>query len=150
MVASKEFKELNAVVHAVTAEDGRDPSATDKKSNECGSEIEARLAVRGVTELGFKVHSDPEHTLLMRGPDGNVSGSYIIETLDTSKFQRCISQSRTANQKNTTFFICVACNSTPPPSSQTSVPYINYEMVQPAMTVIKKGGDIQQGRVDTN
>ena len=72
------FKSLNAVVHAITAEEGGD------------SEIEARLTARGATELGFKIHSDPEHKLLLRNPDGAVSDVYLVEKMKCSSMDRSL------------------------------------------------------------
>jgi len=105
-VASAEFKGLNAVLHVITAE-----AAGENRD----AEIEARLAVRGVADLGYQVHSDPEHKLLLRGSDGAVSAAYVIEKFDPTSM-----------------------------NSKTSVPYAKYDMVQPALTVIKRGGEIQQ------
>lgn len=84
-------------LHAVVAEKGGD------------DEILARLATRGMTDLGFPVHSDPEHKLLLKAP------LYVKELMVCSQYD-----------------------------SKTSVPFEDYMMVQPALVVFKKTGEVQQ------
>jgi len=103
-VASAAFKVTSTAVHAICAED----------LSGDGAEIAARLTVRGTSELGFSVHSDPDHKLLLR--DGSaVSSVYKINHMPASQYK-----------------------------SQTKTPYTDYSMVEPALTVIKKGGILQQ------
>jgi len=84
-------------LHAVVAEPGGD------------DEIVARLAVRDLKDLGFPVHSDPEHKLLLKAP------------IYVKKLQECSTS-----------------------DSKTSVPYEDYMMVQPALVVFRRSGEVQQ------
>jgi len=79
-----------------------------------GAEIKERLAARQTIST-LDIISDPEHKLLLRGADGKVSGDYVILKQDTSAWK-----------------------------SLSKVPYKDYNMVQPGLTVIQKGGKIQQ------
>mmetsp|Transcript_16089 Transcript_16089/g.44844 ORF Transcript_16089/g.44844 Transcript_16089/m.44844 type:complete len:136 (+) Transcript_16089:611-1018(+) len=58
------MKESDIAIHAVTAEPGG------------SKEILERLRLRGVADLPFPVHSDPNHSLLLASPKESV---YILE-----------------------------------------------------------------------
>lgn len=88
-------------LHAVVAEPGGD------------DEILARLAVRDVKDLGFPVHSDPEHKLLLK--------ALLKPRLYVKEPQKCSTS-----------------------DSKTSVPYEDYMMVQPALVVFRRSGEVQQ------
>jgi hypothetical protein len=92
-------------LHATIAEPGGD------------TELLTRLANRGTEELGYGMHSDPDHKLLLKMKDDLTQDAplFLIKTVDTSKYK-----------------------------SLTIIPYEDYSMVQPFMIVIKKSGDIQQ------
>jgi len=92
-------------IHAIVAEPGGD------------AEIVARLTARDVRDLQFKVHSDPDHKLLVRlkASPQNEAPVFVKETMKCEHFD-----------------------------SGTAVPYKNYSMVQPALVVAHKSGRIQQ------
>lgn len=92
-------------MHAVVSE----PGGND--------EIVARLRVRGVTNLGFQVHSDPDNKLLLRTKDSidTEAPLFVKKTQVTEKFD-----------------------------SKTNVPYVDYEMVQPALIVVDRSGAVKQ------
>ena len=77
----------------------------------------ARLAARNTSNLNFKVHSDPKHNLLLKLKETpqNEAPVFVKETMKCEKFD-----------------------------SGTSVPYKDYNMVQPALVVVHKSGKIQQ------
>ncbi|KAK3281808.1 hypothetical protein CYMTET_10421 [Cymbomonas tetramitiformis] len=80
-------------------------------------ELLARLKARELEDLGFPLHSDPEFKTLLRLKDdpSKEAPLYIKKLMECEKFK-----------------------------SQTSVPYKNYTMVQPALVVYRKTGEIQQ------
>lgn len=91
-------------LHAVTAEPGGD------------DEIEARLAAKGLTNLGFRLHSDPENRLLLR--------SAADPTKEADVFPR--------EEFKPSF------------ASPTSTPYVAYTIVQPALVVVHRTGKVKQ------
>mmetsp|Transcript_94813 Transcript_94813/g.171208 ORF Transcript_94813/g.171208 Transcript_94813/m.171208 type:complete len:173 (-) Transcript_94813:72-590(-) len=108
----QELKDIKAAggfeglaLHAITAEKGGD------------EEIAARLAIRGLVDLGFPVHSDPDHKLLLRlkSDTEQAAPMYMLKAMEASSMD-----------------------------SKTSIPYEDYEMVQPALVVLDKTGAVQQ------
>jgi hypothetical protein len=80
-------------------------------------EILARLAVRDIRSPSFKVHSDPNFKLLLKesGNPNQESSLFVKKLMKCSGF-----------------------------NSQTSLPYEDYTMVQPALVVIHRSGEVRQ------
>lgn len=80
------------------------------------NEIKARLKARNLV-LSIEVHSDPNHKLLLRMKDSpdKEAPVYVKMVMECKQF-----------------------------NSETSIPYEAYNMVQPALVVIHKSGNIQQ------
>ena len=89
-------------VMAVTAEPG-------------GEDIVERLKARGVSDLPFRVYSDPEKKLLARNEKGHQASLFVENLCKARKFE-----------------------------SLTKVPYEDYRMVQPALVVIDHEGKVVQ------
>jgi hypothetical protein len=107
-------------LHAVTSEPGGD------------AEIVERLARRGVKDLPFGVHSDPDYKLLLKKKD-NPSEEAPVYTKSWMHADEIGTLSHNPELDPAGI-----------EKSETSIPYKSYFRTEPALVVISKSGDVQQ------